>query len=314
MPEGFFCFNREPKDEKMKRFKIPAAMVAGLLLLLTAAGTSAGAHEKPRPVKQGILLVAFGTSVPEARRAYANIERMMKAAFPDVPIRWAYTSSMIRSKLAKQGQSLDSMETALAKMRDEGFTHVGVQSLHMIAGWEFQELQQNAGAFGAMAGGFDRITVGGPLLASQEDFTKVTEALMKNLPPARKPAEAVVFMGHGTSHSSNAGYPALMYYLQRRDPLVFMGTVEESPTIEEIKQVLIARQVKTAYVMPFMAVAGDHAANDLAGEEDASWKSILTRAGIKCIPVLKGSAEFDDITVIWVDHLKAALSRWEAKP
>ena len=96
----------------MKRFKFAAAMVTGLLLLLVAAGTFASTQEKARPVKKGILLVAFGTSVPEARRAYDNIERMMKAAFPDVPVRWAYTSAMIRSKLAKQGQSLDSMETA----------------------------------------------------------------------------------------------------------------------------------------------------------------------------------------------------------
>jgi sirohydrochlorin cobaltochelatase len=91
-----------------------------------------------------------------------------------------------------------------------------------------------------------------------------------------------------------------------------MGTVEESPTIEEIKQMLTARKVKTVYLMPFMAVAGDHAANDLAGEDENSWKSMLTRAGTKCIPVLKGSAESDDITAIWVDHLKEAVSRWEA--
>jgi sirohydrochlorin cobaltochelatase len=298
----------------MKRFCIKLAIGVGLVVLLAAAGGFASAHEKSRPAKKGILLVAFGTSIPEARKAYDNIERMMKAAFPDVPIRWAYTSSMIRRKLAKQGQSLDSMEAALAKMRDEGFTHVGVQSLHIIAGWEFHELQRNAAAFGAMAGGFDRITVGGPLLASQEDFAKVTAALLIHLPPARKPAEAVVFMGHGTSHPSNASYPALMYYLQRKDPLVFMGTVEASPTIEEIQQLLTARKVKTVYLMPFMAVAGDHAANDLAGDEETSWKSTLTRAGIKCIPVLKGSAEFDDIAAIWVDHLKAAASGWEAKP
>lgn len=298
----------------MKRFYIKLAMGVGLVLLLTAAGSFASGHEKSRPAKKGILLVAFGTSVPEARRAYDNIERMMKAAFPEVPIRWAYTSSMIRRKLAQQGQPLDSMEAALAKMRDEGFTHVGVQSLHIIAGWEFHELQRNTAAFGAMAGGFDRIAVGGPLLASQEDFPKVTEALLRNLPPARKPAEAVVFMGHGTSHPSNASYPALMYYLQRRDPLVFMGTVEGSPAIEEIQQVLSVRKVKTVYLIPFMAVAGDHAVNDLAGDEETSWKNRLTRAGIKCIPVLKGSAEFDDLTAIWVDHLKDAVSRREAKP
>ena len=298
----------------MKRFHATVAIGVGLLLLLTAPENFARAHEKSRLVKKGILLVAFGTSVPEARKAYDNIERMVKAAFPDVPVRWAYTSSMIRSKLARQGQPLDSMEMALAKMMEERFTHVAVQSLHVIAGWEFHELQRNAEAFGAMAGGFERITVGGPLLASQEDFTKVTDALLKNLPPARKPGEAVVYMGHGTSHPSNASYPALMYYLQRKDPVVFMGTVEESPTIEEIKQMLSVRKVKTAYLMPFMAVAGDHAANDMSGEDETSWKSILTRSGIKCIPMLKGSAEFDDITAIWVDHLKAAVYRWEAKP
>jgi sirohydrochlorin cobaltochelatase len=271
--KGFFFNGERGDDEAFLHYRRHRA---GLLLLITAAGSFASTHEKTRPVKKGILLVAFGTSVPEARKAYDRIERMMRAAFPDVPLRWAYTSSMIRSKLAKQGQSLDSMETALAKMRDEGFTHVGVQSLHMIAGWEFHELQRNAAAFGAMAGGFDQITVGGPLLASQKDFAKVTEALLRNLPPARKPAEAVVFMGHGTSHPSNASYPALMYYLQRKDPVVFMGTVEESPTIEEIKQMLTARKVKTAYLMPFMAVAGDHAGND--GRRRGFLESVLTRA------------------------------------
>ena len=98
--------------------------------------------------------MAFGTSVPEAQKAYDNIERMVRAAFPETPVRWAYTSSMIRAKLARQGKPLDSMETALARMMDERFTHVAVQSLHVIAGWEFHEMQRNAVAFGAMAGGF----------------------------------------------------------------------------------------------------------------------------------------------------------------
>jgi len=298
----------------MKRFRTAVLAIAGLLLLLTAAGSFAGGQQKPRPVKKGILLVAFGTSVPEARTAYDNIERMVKAAFPDIPVRWAYTSSMIRAKLAKQGPPFDSMETALAKMMDERFTHVAVQSLHVIAGWEFHELQRNADAFGTMAGGFERITVSGPLLASQDDFAKVADALLKNLPQARKPGEAVVYMGHGSSHPGNAGYPALMYYLQQRDPAVFMGTVEENPTIGDIKQTLVARKIKTAYLMPFTAVAGDHAANDMSGEDESSWKSTLTRAGIKCIPVLKGAAEFDAIAAIWVDHLKATVLRWEAGP
>ena len=295
--------------------KISTALTSAIFFAFVLFnGFSEASSEKPRPVKTGILLVAFGTSVPEAQKAYDNIERMVRAAFPETPVRWAYTSSMIRAKLARQGKPLDSMETALARMMDERFTHVAVQSLHVIAGWEFHEMQRNAGAFGAMAGGFDRITVGGPLLASAEDFAKVTQALLNHLPPGRKPKEAVVFMGHGTSHPSNAGYAALMYHLQRRDPGVFMGTVEESPTIEEIRDTLVSRKVSRAYLMPFMAVAGDHARNDLAGEEEGSWKNVLARAGIKCTPVLTGAAEYDDIGMIWVEHLKAAGARLEPGP
>ena len=71
---------------------------------------------------------------------------------------------------------------------------------------------------------------------------------------------------------------------------------------------LLVRKVKTAYLMPFMSVAGDHAINDMAGEQDGSWKSILTKAGISCSPVLKGTAEYDEIVEIWVDHLAKAIS------
>lgn len=288
--------------------------IAALFGFVISAGFSEAAPEKPRPVKMGILLVAFGTSVPEAQKAYDNIERMVRAAFPEMPLRWAYTSSMIRAKLARRGKPLDSMETALSQMMDERFTHVAVQSLHVIAGWEFHELQRNAAAFGAMAGGFDRITVGGPLLSSAEDFAKVTQALLNHLPAGRTPEEAVVFMGHGTSHPSNAGYAALMYHLQRRDPGVFMGALGESPTIEEIRDTLVVRKFSKAYLMPFMAVAGEHARKDLAGEEEGSWKNVLARAGIKCIPTLTGAAEYDDIGMIWVEHLKAAVARLEQRP
>ena len=100
--------------------------------------------------KKGILLVAFGTSVSKAQISYQNIEKRVRAAFPDTPVRWAYTSYIIRQKLAKQGKQIDSVETALAKMMDEEFTHVAVQSLHTLPGEEFHALQKNASAFGNM--------------------------------------------------------------------------------------------------------------------------------------------------------------------
>ena len=284
-------------------------VIFAVLCVLGAA--NAGDHGRARPIKKGILLVAFGTSISKARISYKNIERAVRTRFSDIPIRWAYTSEFIRRKLAKQGQSMDSVEMALAKMMDEKFTHVAVQSLHTIAGWEFHDLRKNATLFGQMAGGFDGIRVGNPLLSTDNDFARVVTALLKNIPKSRQKTDAVVLMGHGTSHPVNAAYAALMYHFQRKDPYVFVGTVAGSPEIDEIKEMLLTRKVKTAYLMPFMSVAGDHAINDMAGEEDGSWKSILTKAGISCSPILKGTAEYDEIVEIWVGHLRMAISGFD---
>jgi sirohydrochlorin cobaltochelatase len=277
------------------------AAFCSVLVLNISAGYA------PSP-KKGILLVAFGTSVSKAQISYQNIEKKVRAAFPDIPVRWAYTSYIIRKKLAKQGKQIDSVETALAKMMDEEFTHVAVQSLHTLPGEEFHALRRNAAAFGTMVEGFDRILVGNPLLASDEGLSRVVDAILKIIPKSRKKTDAVVFMGHGTPHPSNAFYAALMYHLQRKDPNVFIGTVDHFPEIDDIKEMLLARKIKVAYLMPFMSVAGDHAINDMAGEDEDSWESILTKAGIRCLPVLKGTAEYDEIVDIWVDHLKEVMS------
>lgn len=285
----------------------------GLIMLLglcLAVPALAGEHGHKREMKKGILLVAFGTSVPSAQVSFQNIENKVKAAFPDIPVRWAYTSKIIRAKLAKAGQRIDSPETALAKMMDEGFTHVAVQSLHTIAGEEFHDLLRNVRSFTGMAGGFQNIQVGYPLLGTQQDLERVADAMIKHIPRERKKSDAVVLMGHGTPHPSNAFYAAMMFHFQQRDPNIFVGTVEGSPEIHDIQKMLAAKKLKKAYLMPFMSVAGDHAMNDMAGDEPDSWKSILTAAGIRCVPILKGTAEYDEIVSIWVDHLKEVVARF----
>ena len=288
--------------------KMITTITALFLVLAFCCWASAGGHGHRTVMKKGILLVAFGSSVPEAWVSFENIDRKVRKAFPGIPVRWAYTSSIIRSKMAKEGKLLDSVEIALAKMMEEGFTHVAVQSLHTIAGEEFHDLQMNAQLFGEMAGGFDRILVGYPLLTTQRDMERAVQAILRNLPKDRKKEDAVVLMGHGSPHPSNAFYAALMFHLQRKDPKVFVGTVEGSPGIDQIKVMLLEQGIRKAYLMPFMSVAGDHARNDMAGNEEDSWKSILTKAGIKCVPVLKGTAEYDDFVDIWIDHLKGPLS------
>lgn len=294
----------------MKRFAcLSLCLLIALSVTLMVAGTAAAAHG-PTPSKQvGILLVAFGSSEASARVSFENIDRRVRAAHPDVPVRWAYTSAIIRAKLANQGQVLDSPEVALARMRDEGFTHVAIQSLHTIAGEEFHDLRRTVGAF-QMMGGMQRILLGAPLLATQEDMARAVQAILATLPRERKADEAVVLMGHGTPHPANAFYAALMFQVQRKDPNVFIGCVEGYPDIHEVQALLTERKIRKVYLMPFMSVAGDHAKNDMTGDEEDSWKSVLTRAGFACEAILKGTAEYDVFVDIWVDHLGGALGHF----
>jgi len=280
-----------------------------LLVAIFSATVLAGGHGHKKAKKIGILLVAFGSSIPEAQVSFQNIDKKVKAAYPDTPVRWAYTSHIIRKKLAKQGKHLDSPEVALAKMLDEGFTHVALQSLHTIGGAEYHDLRRTVGAFKVL-GGFEKIILGYPLLATQKDMQRAVDAILENVPKERKKNEAVVLMGHGTHHPSNAFYAALMFQVQLKDPNLFIGTVEGYPEVDLIKELMLKKGIKKAYLMPFMSVAGDHARNDMAGDEDDSWKSILTKAGFECVPVLKGTAEFDNFVQIWVDHLSGPLTHF----
>ena len=290
--------------------KSQLAVILALLVILAVAPATvfASGHGKKHPEKTGILLVAFGSSVKSAQVSFQNIDRQVKKAFPNVPVRWAYTSRIIRKKLAKQGKQLDSVAVALAKMMDEGFTRVAIQSLHTIRGEEYDDLVQTAHAFTNMAEGFTKITIGEPLLSREKDLQEAAAAVLANIPKERKPNEAVVLMGHGTPHPSNAFYAAFMYHLQHKDPNIFVGTVEGWPSIDQAVDWLKSKKIKKAYLIPFMSVAGDHAKNDMAGDEPDSWKSIITKAGIKCVPVLKGTAEFDNMIAIWLGHLKIAMA------
>ncbi|MFH2058033.1 MAG: sirohydrochlorin cobaltochelatase [Pseudomonadota bacterium] len=282
-----------------------------LLFSLFPVLAFASGHGHHRDVKKGILLVAFGSSLPEAQISFENIDKSVKKEFPNIPVQWAFTSSIIRNKLAKQGKNLDSVAMALAKMTDQGFTHVAVQSLHTIRGEEFNDLLHTAHAFEGLPGGIEKLIIGSPLLSSQKDMENVTDAIIENIPGKRKKSDAVVLMGHGTPHPSNAFYAALMFNLQRKDSNIFVGTVEGTPTINDIKIMLREKNIKKVYLMPFMSVAGDHARNDMAGIEEDSWKSILEKEKLECEIVLKGTAEYTNMIDIWVDHLKEVMTHFK---
>ena len=288
----------------------PILSIIVMLLLLLGTLDATAKHGEKASTKKAILLVAFGTSDPEAAKAFKQVEKTARERFPGVEMRWAYTSRMIRAKLAKEGKLLDSPETAFAKLMDDGYTHVAVLSLHTIPGEEFHELYQNAHLFGQMAGGFQRVLVARPLLSSSEDMQTVAEALLKKI-PGRKTGDAVIFMGHGTEHHpADAIYLAMNQVLQEFDSNAFVAAVEGRNSLENVIPKLKKRKVKKVFLVPLMSVAGEHAKNDMAGDEPDSWKSILTEKGFKCESILKGTAEIPEIVDVWLDHLKSAFSHF----
>ena len=283
-------------------------LVLVILLMFLGAQAFAG-HGAERAAKKGILLVAFGTTVPEARAALDNIDTKAKARFPGLEVRWAYSSRIVRQKLAGQGLHFDSPAMALARMMDDGFTHVAVQSLQTIPGEEFHALQRTVEAFSGLPKGMEQVTLGLPLLAEPADVEACAKAVMASLPPDRNKNEAVILMGHGTHHPANIYYPGLQYSLSRLDPLVLVGTVEGAPSLDDVRAVVKAHKVKKAWLQPLMAVSGDHAVNDMAGDGDDSWKSVLAADGVACVPLLRGTAEIPAFVDIWLDHLQAAVER-----
>jgi cobalt transport protein ATP-binding subunit len=264
------------------------------------------------PPKRAILLVAFGTSIPDAEAAYRAIERLCRDRFPGVEIRWAFTSKMIRRKLASMSRHLDAPDQALERLVNDGYLHVAVQSLHVIRGQEYDEMNAELDAVRARRE-LRSVVVGLPLLSSLADVRRVARAMTIRLPPeARAADDAMVWMGHGSRHHvEDARYDALAEALRLLDPRTFLATIEGRATLDARVAGIRQSGVRKAWLLPFMAVAGDHARNDLAGDAPDSWKSVLEAAGIPCVPVLKGMAEYPAIAEIWMDHLAAAWREME---
>lgn len=261
-------------------------------------------------MKKAIVLAAFGTSVPEAQKAYEQTELQVRSRFDGVEIRWAFSSRTIRAKLAKQGSHVDSPEVALARLMAEAYTHVAVLSLHTIPGIEYHQLYRNAMLFGEMSGGFERILVARPLLSSQDDIERVTGALLQIIPKHRAANDAVIFMGHGSkNHPSDALYTAMNYAFLDISENVYVATVQGYPTLDGLLPKLLAGRVGKVFLLPFMLVAGEHVRNDMAGDKPDSWKSVLLKHGFECEISLVGTADYPEILAIWLDHLRDAISR-----
>lgn len=304
-------------------------MLAGLAVIVAIAFIvpSIGAMDRPAKEKPAILLVVFGTSYPEAQAAYENIEKVYQEQFPDAEIRIAFTSDYIRRKILERDNiSIENPLTGLAHLNDEGYVNVVVQSLHVIPGEEFHDLANIVDSVKGIDGkfGFKNLVIGTPLLMSLEDYQNASKALTGQLDQIttgtnrtphsspRDPAKtAVVFMGHGTEHPANSAYSQMAGILAKDHKNVLLGTVEGYPGYDEVLASLKESGVKNVRLMPFMIVAGDHALNDLTGNESESWKSMLEKEGFEIDYNLKGMGEDDGIAEIFVEHTKEAFAKFK---
>ena len=292
--------------------KIANSSKIALLILLLSVSFMAKSETK-KADKTGILLVSFGSSYPETRATFANIEADIRGAFPNQEIRWAFTSKIIRKILRRRGEKIDSPAEALAKMGEEGFKKVAVQSLHVIPGEEYENLKKTVAAFSGMPKGIEEAKLGKPLLYHNADMQHLTDILLSNLPEDLTTKDAVVFMGHGTQHAANVYYPGMQYYLWQKNPNVFLATVEGYPELAQVTEKLDQQKWKKVYLIPFMTIAGNHARNDMAGEDNDSWKSQLEAKGYKVETVLSGMADQDDVVQIWIEHLKEVFQEMHIK-
>ncbi|MDO4839854.1 MAG: sirohydrochlorin cobaltochelatase [Desulfovibrionaceae bacterium] len=255
----------------------------------------------------GIVLVAFGTSMESAKPSLDAIDKAYKKAYPDTPVIWAYTSDIIRAKLAKeQNQKVFSVKEALDACKKQGIVSIRVQSLHVTGGEEFNMLQRMIVRYlNKNPGAFDHVYLGHPLLESSKDLDEVISALLASVKEKRKAGEALILMGHGNDRGpSDITLAHVADTLHAKDSLAFLATVEGANTFDTILPELKKSGVKKALLMPFMVVAGDHANNDLAGDEDDSWASQLKKSGISVEANLIGLGSVPGIQQIYLRHTK----------
>lgn len=254
--------------------------------------------------KKGILVVSFGTShLDTLEKTIAVIERKIEGAFPEYQIYRAFTSGMIIKKLRKtEAVRIDTIAEALERMRADGIRAVIIQPTHIINGIENDKMLE---AIRAFADSFQKIQIGMPLLSSVSDYKMAIHAIMDDIDLAAE--DALVLMGHGTDHYANAAYPTLEYTFHSLGfTNVVVGTVEGFPDLRNVMAKLEIMGAKKVTLLPFMIVAGDHAKNDMAGEED-SWLSELTKAGYEVEVLLKGLGELEGIQHLFIEHIREAV-------
>lgn len=255
--------------------------------------------------KKALMVVSFGTSFDVAMPAIVNIEETCRQAFPDYDFFRAFTSGMIIRKMKRtRNIIIDNPEDVMKKLAAQGYDEVLCQPTHIINGLEYEKMLHMLEAYRDK---IPVIRVGKPLLTDVEDYEEACRIMMNEVNAPLAKEEAFVLMGHGTEHYANSAYSQFENMLRDLGyENTYVGTVEGFPGLDYVISRMKIRGIKKVTLMPLMIVAGDHARNDLAGDEEDSWASILKADGFETEVILKGMGEIDAIAQMFVSHLNEA--------
>lgn len=252
--------------------------------------------------KPVLLVVSFGTSFADAReKNITAIEDALAVSFPEYEVHRAFTSGMILKKLRERdGICIDSVPEAMERLVREGVQQVVVQPTHVMNGGEFDKMVEIVRAY---EGRFQSLKIGRALLSDDHDYDALIETVFAADAAMVAPDTALVYMGHGTDHAANRGYAHLQEKLfAAGHHNVFIGTVEATPTVEDVLALVQQGSYHRVVLLPLMIVAGDHATNDMAGNGKDSWKNIFQLAGFDTVCVLRGLGERPAIRWMIMGH------------
>ncbi|MBR3743341.1 MAG: sirohydrochlorin cobaltochelatase [Clostridia bacterium] len=267
--------------------------------LLPAAGLAEG--------KRVLLVVSTGTKQAESREnAIGAIEQDLAAAYPEMEIRRAFMSELIISLIEEQdGVKFDNIVTAMRRMIADGVTDVVIQPTFVMNGSYQESLIEQVSPFEGL---FDSFKIGDALLSSEDDYTLLSQAIAEISTPYLNDDTAVIWMGHGTEHASNDTYQIIQNKVNASGQArILVGTVEAEPSLDDVLAAAQAMNAKKVVLMPLMVTAGTHAYEDMAGDEEDSWKTAFESAGFQVECVLKGLGEYENIRAMFVQHAQSAL-------
>ncbi len=254
---------------------------------------------------KGLIVISFGTSFKETReKTIGAIEQDLKEAFPERKFYQAWTSGFIRKKLfERDGEKILSPQEVLEKALSDGVTELVIQPTHLLAGSEFGKIIE---ALEPQMSQFASVKVGKPLLESETDIPVFAAKILENFADVKED-EMAVFMGHGSDSIKFPVYERLNEEFVKQGHENFcVGTVEFEPGIEPVLETVRSRKPKKVFLSPLLVVAGDHANNDMAGDEPDSWKNLIANEGTEVECILKGLGEYKSIRDLYVERAKEA--------